>query len=181
MATCVPLAITIALSLAAPPVTAPTVTAPPPPPEPPTPLGSPWITPPDELGPRDVPAPGPTPSPPLPAERFRVTGPPYEVSLGAGWEATQGVVVPRQAGARVAISPPDVTVWAPPPQWAPPPPAVDRYEGSQEWRTIHLGLAIGVVGILTAVGLGLTLSQDPDAPTDGLLPPSTQYDAFFPR
>ena len=108
--------------------------------------------------------------------------PPEDVSLGAGWAASQENVVPREAGARVAITQGDVALWTPPPAWAPPPLESDRYEGSEQWRTIHLGLALGVVAIMTAVGLGLTLSQDPNLQPDPTqLPPATQFDALFPR
>lgn len=186
--TCVPLAIPIALSLAAPPITAPTVTAPRETPPAPTPMTAPWVEPPGEDLPSDTDVPradvppDATVWPTRPPSDAPWAGEPLEeVSLGAGWTGSQANVTPRRAGARVAISPDDVALWTPPPAWAPPPFATDRYEGSEQWREIHLGLALGVVGILTAVGLGLTLSQDPDPIDDGRLPPATQFDASFPR
>lgn len=194
VATSVPLAVSLALSLAGSPAVAPDAETPrDPPPEPAQPLD---ITPRyvDDAAPRtDLDAPlraapaAPTAAAPVDGAT-RVTGPPADVSLGAGWEGTLPVDIPRDAGARASISQGEVAVWAPPPAWAPPPPTSDRYDGSERWRTIHFGLAVGVVAIMTAVGLGLTLpADDPLAlsnggPTsDGTLPPATQFDALFPR
>lgn len=169
VATFVPLVLAVALSSAA-----PTVAAPPPfPSSPPAPL----VDAPTDLPPR---VPGRA-LPPPPAREPTLPQTSEEVSLGAGFAGSQANVIPRQAGARVAISPDDVAVWAPPPAWAPPPFAQDRYEGSEEWRTIHLGLALAVESILAAVAIGLVLSQDPDVVDDGRLAPATQSGAFFPR